>query len=436
LRLAAALAVASAQNPAAQEVLILRLGTAASTPTYCFVTHWEFESAVADGRSTACPPWRGRSTLPDFLVLTTPSVKIHCNPCKTEYALRIVTTERVRVAVAGASGYAGEELVSLLLEHPHVDLVAVTSRQFTGKTLAQAFPRLSHRKQAQSVEFSDADPQQLARDAQIIFLALPHGVAAEFAKPLLHATARVIDLSADFRLRDARVYNEFYGRDHPAPDLLGQAVYGLPEIYRDQIRGAKLVACPGCYPTSILIPLRPLIRRRAIDRKRILITSLSGVTGAGRKIEADYLFAECNESIRPYGVPKHRHLSEIEQELSNLAGERMMVQFTHHLVPVNRGIVTTIYTDIAEDVVDLNPKVLFDGAYGQEAFVRLLGDERLPDTKNVVGTNFIDIGWRVDKRTGRVIVMSAIDNIAKGASGQAVQCFNLMCGFPETAGLL
>jgi N-acetyl-gamma-glutamyl-phosphate reductase len=338
--------------------------------------------------------------------------------------------------VVGASGYAGEELVRLLLAHPYVDLAAVTSRQFAGKTLAQVFPRFSHHEKAKGLEFVDADPKQLAGEAEFVFLALPHGVAAEFAKPLLAAGARILDLSADFRVKDAAVYKEFYGKDHFVPELLGQAVYGLPEIYRDQIREAKLVACPGCYPTSILIPLRPLIRRKAIDRKRILVASLSGVTGAGRKIEADYLFAECNESVRPYGVPKHRHLSEIEQELSILAGEKIIIQFTPHLVPVNRGIITTIYTDLGGDVVDLDPALLFSSAYGQEPFVRLLGDEHLPDTKNVVGTNFIDIGWKIDKRTGRLIVMSAIDNIVKGASGQAVQCFNVMRGFPETAGLI
>jgi N-acetyl-gamma-glutamyl-phosphate reductase len=359
-----------------------------------------------------------------------------CNRCETEYALRVVTTKNAKVAVVGAAGYTGEELVRLLLGHPHVDLVAATSRQFSGKRLAQVFPRFSHHEKVKGLTFSDADPTQLARDAEIVFLALPHGLAAEFAKPLLQAGVRVVDLSADFRINDAMIYKEFYGTDHSAPDLLGKAVYGLPEIYRDQIRGAKFVACPGCYPTSILIPLRPLIRRKAIDRRRILVTSLSGVTGAGRKVEADYLFAECNESVRPYGIPKHRHLSEIEQELSILAGEKMVIQFAPHLVPVNRGIITTIYADIGGDVVAFEPVLVFSSAYGQEPFVRLLGDEGLPDTKNVVGTNFIDIAWKIDNRTRRLIVMSALDNILKGASGQAIQCFNLMRGFSETAGLV
>jgi len=347
-----------------------------------------------------------------------------------------VPSGRTKVAVVGASGYIGEELVRLLLAHPYVDLVAATSRQFAGKTLTEVFPRFSHDDKAKALKFVESDPAKLTRMAEIVFLALPHGLAAEFAKPLLQTGVRVVDLSADFRVKDAVVYKEFYGKDHPAPELLGQAVYGLPEIYREKIRDAKLIACPGCYPTSILIPLRPLIRRKAIDRKRILVTSLSGVTGAGRKVEADYLFAECNESMRSYGVPKHRHLAEIKQELSLLAGDKISIQFTPHLAPVNRGILTTICTELAEDVVAVDPPLVFLNAYGQEPFVRLLGDERLPDTKNVVGTNFIDVAWKIDNRTSRLVVMSAIDNIVKGASGQAIQCFNLMRGYPETSGLI
>ena len=228
-------------------------------------------------------------------------------------------------------------------------------------------------KKASALKFSNADPKTLTREAEIIFLALPHGVSGEIAKSLVDLNARVIDLSADFRLRDANVYKEFYGSEHPAPELLPGAVYGLPEVYRDKIRGAQLVASPGCYPTSILLPLLPLVREKVVDLARILVTSLSGVTGAGRKVEADYLFAECNESMRPYGVPKHRHLSEIEQELSILAGET--IQFTPHLVPVNRGIVSTIYLDLVDKGADIAS--IFERAYGNEPFVRLLGERTL-----------------------------------------------------------
>jgi N-acetyl-gamma-glutamyl-phosphate reductase len=357
-----------------------------------------------------------------------------CNRRETEYALRVVTTKNTRAAVVGASGYAGEELVRLLLAHPQVDLLAVTSRQFVGKPLSEIFPRFAGVEKAKTLKFSDADPNQLSRDAEIIFLALPHGLAAEFAKPLLKAGARVVDLSADFRVHDANVYKEFYRNDHPAPDLLGQSVYGLPEIYSESIRSAKLVACPGCYPTSILLPLLPLVREKIVDLSRILVTSLSGVSGAGRKVEADYLFAECNESVRPYGVPKHRHLSEIEQELSAAAKQKVTIQFTPHLIPVNRGIISTIYLDLNDKKADI--AAIYQRAYGSEPFVRLLDETRLPDTKNVVGTNFIDIGWKIDNRTSRLVLMSAIDNIVKGASGQAVQCLNLMRGYSETAGLI
>jgi len=222
----------------------------------------------------------------------------------------------VPVAIVGASGYSGEELVRLLLRHPKVELVAVTSRQFAGQTLAQVFPKFAGYRAARELRFVEPNIELLARNARFVFLALPHGVAAEFAVPLLKQGCRIIDLSADFRLRDAAVYREFYGHDHPAPELLQSAVYGLPEVYRREIKEALLVASPGCYPTSILLPVLPLLRERLIKPQSVIATSLSGVSGAGRKAELDYLFVECNESLRAYGIPKHRHLSEIEQQVS------------------------------------------------------------------------------------------------------------------------
>jgi len=355
-----------------------------------------------------------------------------------------MSESKVKVAIVGASGYSGEELVHLLLRHPMAELAAVTSRQYAGQTLAQVFPRFAGHPQARALRFSQPNIEWLATQASVVFLALPHGVAAEFAVPLLDAGCRVIDLSADFRLRDAAVYQDFYGHEHPAPKLLKQAVYGLPEVYREAIRQAALVASPGCYPTSILLPVIPLLKAGLVEPSRIIVNSLSGVSGAGRKAENDYLFCECNESVRAYGLPRHRHLSEIEQELSNAAGRQVMIQFTPHLVPVNRGILTTICLEPAEAVHGSEAAKNFGGrveacyraAYGREPFVRLLEGKALPDTKNVVGTNFIDIGWRVDARTGRLLVISAEDNLVKGASGQAIQSFNLMCGFPETTGLL
>ena len=320
----------------------------------------------------------------------------------------------------------------------------MTSRQNAGQTLAQVFPKFASHPQSKRLRFTAPDAGRLAEQADVVFLALPHGVAAEYAVPLLNAGCIVIDLSADFRLRSADVYKEFYGHDHPAPDLLDKAVYGLPEIYRDEIKKSVLIASPGCYPTSILLPVIPLLRAGLVKATGIIADSLSGVSGAGRKAEVDYLFCECHESVRPYGVPRHRHLSEIEEQLSLAAGTPVALQFTPHLIPVNRGILTTLYLAPekhfanATELAALGEKIAacYAEAYGDEPFVRLLDDQHLPDTKNVTGTNVIKIAWRLDPRTGRLIVMSAEDNLVKGASGQAVQSLNLLCGFPETAGLV
>jgi N-acetyl-gamma-glutamyl-phosphate reductase len=349
-----------------------------------------------------------------------------------------------KIAIVGASGYSGEELVRLLLNHPHAELTAVTSRQNAGQTLAQIFPRFANHPRAKALRFSEPNAELLAKQADIVFLALPHGVAAEFAVPLMQAGCVVIDLSADFRLKSAEVYKDFYAHDHPAPELLAKSVYGLPEIYREEIKKALLIASPGCYPTSILLPVIPLLKAGLIKSNGIIADSLSAVSGAGRKAELDYLFVECNESVRPYGVPKHRHLSEIEQELSFAAGAPVTIQFTPHLIPVNRGILTTLY--LAPETHFANAAEMFaltgqitgcyHKAYGNEPFVRLLEGKALPDTKNVTGTNVIEIAWRLDPRTGRLIVMSALDNIVKGASAQAVQSMNILCGFPETVGLV
>jgi N-acetyl-gamma-glutamyl-phosphate reductase len=349
-----------------------------------------------------------------------------------------------KVAIVGASGYSGEELVRLLLNHPQAELSAVTSRQYAGQTLAQIFPRFANHPKAKALRFSEPNAELLAKQADIVFLALPHGVAAEYAIPLIQSGCIVIDLSADFRLRRADVYKDFYAHDHPAPDLLAKAVYGLPEFYREQIKKASLIASPGCYPTSILLPLIPLLKAGLIKHTGIIADSLSGVSGAGRKAELDYLFCECNESVRPYGIPKHRHLSEIEQELSFAANAQVTIQFTPHLIPVNRGILSTIYAAPMEHFSDVAGAAklaeqigaCYAKAYGNEPFVRLLEGKALPDTKNVVGTNVCEIAWRIDPRTGRLVILSAEDNLVKGASGQAVQSMNIVCGYPESAGLI
>ena len=347
-----------------------------------------------------------------------------------------------KVAVVGASGYAGEELISRLLVHPGVELVCLTSRQYAGSRLEEVYPRLAKvaRGAAPSVPaFVAPDASTiLASGATMAFLALPHGLASEFALPLLAGGLRVIDLSADFRLRAAATYREFYGHDHPAPALLEEAVYGLPELpgRRGAIRRARLVAAPGCYPTSILVPLAPLLSAGLLDPTEIIANSLSGVSGAGRKAEIDLLFAECNENARAYGAPKHRHLSEIEQELTLCGGgEPVVISFCPHLIPLTRGILTTIHARVRPGVDAGSIDDAWDQAYRTESFVRLLPSGKFPQTGDVARTNFIDLAWRQDDRTGRCLFFSAEDNIVKGAAGQAIQCFNLMTAWPETTAL-
>jgi N-acetyl-gamma-glutamyl-phosphate reductase len=342
---------------------------------------------------------------------------------------------KVPVAIVGANGYSGEELCAILARHPSVSVVAVTSRQHAGKPAGEVLPRLSGVGEFSKLVFSEPAMDSLLRSgAEFFFLALPHGLAAEYAVPLWEAGKRVIDLSADFRLRDAEVYREFYGEQHPAAKLLSEAVYGLPELHRDAIRTAKLVGSAGCYPTSILLPLVPLLKAGLIDSGDITVASASGVSGAGRKAETALLFGECNESLRAYGLPKHRHLSEIEQELSLAASRKVTITFTPHLAPMTRGIHTTIFTRLAAGASAEAILTALTEAYANEPFVRV--SQNLPDTKNVTGTNFCDISARFDARTGRVILLSAEDNLVKGAAGQAVQNFNLMAGLDETAGLL
>lgn len=345
-------------------------------------------------------------------------------------------SERIKIAVVGASGYSGMELLRLLLQHPNVDIVAVTSRSLAGKSLAAEFPRFSGIGTAGTLQFTAPDAQAIKDSgAQIAFLALPHGVSVEFAKPLLDLGLKVIDLSADFRLHDPAIYKEFYAHEHPAPELLKEAVYALPEIRADEIKKARLIACPGCYPTSILLPLIPLLRGGLLKDDPIAVSSMSGASGAGRKESVPLLFCEVTGSVRSYSVPVHRHLSEISQELHLAAGHRVPISFVPHLVPVHSGICTTIFATLRQGFEIEHVESALQKAYAGKPFVRLLGRDKSPDTKNVVGTNFCDIGWSDDERADRLILMSAEDNIGKGAAGQAVQNMNLVCGFPETAGL-
>ncbi len=339
-----------------------------------------------------------------------------------------------KVAVVGASGYGGEELCAILDRHPYAEVSALFSRQYQGKTLGEVMPRFTGHQIA-SVPFYDALPENVAQcDAEIIFLALPHGVAADYAVASLKAGKIVIDLSADFRLRDAEVYADYYGGAHPAPELLAQAIYAIPELSREGIRNSPLIACAGCYPTSIQLPLQPLLAAGLLDPTGIVVSSASGVSGAGRKAATEYLYAECNENMKAYGVPRHRHLSEIEQQLSHAAGSKVVMTFIPHLAPMTRGMHTTIVATAAAGKKTSNLKAALHSAYDAEPFVRLR--ETPPETKFVTGTNFCDIAIFDEPRTGRVVILSVIDNLVKGAAGQAVQCFNIRAGLSETAGLL
>lgn len=336
-----------------------------------------------------------------------------------------------KVAVIGASGYTGVELLRLLAGHQAVTVTCVTSRQQAGQTLGDAFPSLAG---IYDLTFEAIEPAALAGRADLVFLAVPHQAAMGMVPELLAAGCRVVDLSADYRLRDAAVYAEWY-EPHQTPELLSEAVYGLPELYREQVRGARLVANPGCYPTSVALALTPLLRNRLIDPATIIVDSKSGTSGAGRAAKVDTLYCEVNEGFKAYGLPRHRHTPEIEQTLSDAAGAKVTVSFTPHLLPVNRGILSTCYAALPDDVNLPALLDLYRQTYAGEPFVRILPEGRLPNISQVRGSNFCDIGLVVDPRTRRVIVVSAIDNLVKGAAGQALQNMNLMLGLPEGEGL-
>ncbi len=342
-----------------------------------------------------------------------------------------------RVGVVGANGYSGRELCGLLARHPHAHLVTLASRQYAGRTVAEVLPRLAKSSGVENLNFAMPSVSALLdSEVEIAFLALPHGLAAEFALPLLEAGIKVIDLSADFRLKSVDTYQKFYGKEHPTPHLLSEAVYGLPEFKwnRERLRAARLVACPGCYPTSILLPLIPLFLSGGLQPKDLCIASASGISGAGRRPEISLLFGECDESFRAYGMPQHRHVSEIEEQLSYAAQQEISVSFVPHLIPVRRGIHTTIFAVPQEGMDVIQVRQIWGETYAESPFVRI--NDALPDIKNVSMTNFCDLATCSDLRNGKLLIFSAIDNLLKGAAGQAIQCFNLMNGFIETEGLL
>ena len=341
----------------------------------------------------------------------------------------------LRTAVIGASGYSGQELLRYLARHPVFELVLVTSRQQAGEPLGKHVAGLP--KKLAALTFTDAGPDAaLAEKADLFFLAVPHGTAAPYAVALRQAGKTVVDLSADFRSTDPAVYKAFYDHDHPAPELLREAVYGLPELHRTQLKTAKLIAAPGCFPTSIILPLAPFLRSNAIDPGHVTITSLSGVSGAGRKLELRLLFGEVADNMYAYGAPKHRHLGEIEQELSLAAGLPVTITFVPHLVPIHRGMVTTIVAPLTDPTMtDAAAHDLLREAYGDEPFVEVLPTGTLPQSREVAHSNRIQVAARVDPRTKRLLLFSSIDNLGKGNASQAIQAANLASGLDEAAGL-
>jgi N-acetyl-gamma-glutamyl-phosphate reductase len=342
--------------------------------------------------------------------------------------------DKTRIAVLGASGYTGAELLRLLIRHPRVEIVLLTADRRAGQHMGDVFPQFSPYALPQLVSLEGLDWTTAGLD--LVFCALPHATTQKVIKELL-ATApktRVIDLSADFRLADPAAYARWYGHEHHAPELQKEAVYGLTEVYRAAIAKARLVANPGCYTTCAQLPLIPLLRAGAIDPDEIVIDAKSGMTGAGRAAKEEMLFSEVSEGFHAYGVGHHRHMAELDQEFSKAAGRDVVASFTPHLVPMNRGILSTIYVR-SEKSSPEDLHALLSKAYAQEPFVHVLPFGRLPQTRHVRGSNMTFIGLAKDRIAGRAIIGSALDNLTKGASGQAVQNMNVMLGLPEATGV-
>jgi N-acetyl-gamma-glutamyl-phosphate reductase len=339
----------------------------------------------------------------------------------------------IKAAICGGSGYTGVELLRILLLHPEVEVTAVTSGRSAGKRVSDIFPHL-HRYSHLKFESID-NKETLAENAELFFVALPHTESQAVVDFFLKKGKKVIDLSADYRLSDAAVYEEWYKTTHNYQDTLKKAVYGLPELHRERIKRASLVANPGCYPTGSILGIYPAIKESLIDTGSIIIDSKSGTSGAGRKAETALSYCEVNEGFKAYAIAVHRHTPEIEQELSALAGKRLAVNFTPHLVAMDRGIFSTIYGKLAGTIDTEDVRELYKKTYGAEPFVNVLEDGIFPNAKHVRGSNYCEIGIKVNKRTGTLIIVTAIDNLGKGSSGQAVHNMNIMMDFPETTAL-
>jgi N-acetyl-gamma-glutamyl-phosphate reductase len=337
-----------------------------------------------------------------------------------------------KVAIFGATGYTGFELIRLLLSHPRVTISVLTSEQYSEQPIEQAFPPF--RGRLAGAAFGKME-KMLSAGFDVAFLALPHTVSAPVAETLFARGIPVVDLSADFRFRSIPLYESVYGVRHESPGLSPRAVYGLPEVYREKLRKTRLAAVPGCFPTSVILGLHPLLAEGLIDRKGIVADCKTGVSGGGRSPSLGFHYPEVEEGVRPYGLPKHRHNPEMDQELSLAAGEPVSITFVPHLIPMVRGILATCYATLRPRVSPEAVEAAYGKHYGKEPFVRMCPPGVLPSTKDVSGSNYCDIAFRADAKNRRVVVLSAIDNLVKGASGAAVQCFNLMMGYPEEDGL-
>ncbi|MBI5117438.1 N-acetyl-gamma-glutamyl-phosphate reductase [Candidatus Poribacteria bacterium] len=340
--------------------------------------------------------------------------------------------KKVRVAIVGANGYTGGEMVRLLAGHPSVELAALTSRQFAGKNITDVFPAL---RGIIDMPLIELDTSAVARTCDVAFLAVPHTQAMPIAADLVKQGIRVVDYSADFRLKDPEVYEKWYKAPHTEPALIKKSVYGLPELHREEVRRAQLVALPGCYPTGAILALAPAVKYGIIDFNEIVINSMSGVSGAGQTPSSQTHFPEIADNLRAYAVTSHRHTPEIDQELSSVAGKEVHALFTPHLVPANRGILSTVTASMTSETSAANLADLYRTYYKDAPFVRICEPGVYPELRFVRGSNYCDIGLAYDRRTRKLISISALDNICKGAAGQAVQCMNIIFDLPEQSGL-
>jgi N-acetyl-gamma-glutamyl-phosphate reductase len=339
---------------------------------------------------------------------------------------------KIKVGILGGTGYVGIELVRLLSRHSNVEITRIISQSFAGKPVSEIYPNL---KGVCDIVCSKLDIDDIAANCGVVFTALPHGASKEVIPALFAKNIKIIDMSGDYRYDDKAIYEKWYGEPHTSPELLEQSVYGLCEVHRDKIKQAKLVGNPGCYTTCSILALAPAVANGIIDNKSIIIDAKSGITGAGRSLSLDFLFCEAAETAKAYKVATHRHTSEIEQELSRFAGENIELSFTPHLIPIKRGILSTNYANLKKSVSVEEVHKIYSDFYKNKPFVRICDVGTLPEIKNVAGSNFVDIGIAVDERLSRLVVVSCIDNLVKGAAGQAVQNMNIMFGFDEVDGL-